>query len=282
MAGFRRTTLKEKGLTDEQIDYVMGEANRFLAADYTCAIETLPLNYKGWHVGAKGNGRTVGFEIVEPKTISYKSGSTIDTSKYNPADAAVCADFDARWENAVALTVSWCNELNIDVEHVVSHAEAHRLGLATNHADTGHWFSLFGKTMDDFRNDVQAALGTPAETKNTQLDVDGKLGMPDVRAMQHWLGTTEDGVISGQSSVYKKYWSTVTESACKWSGGKSTVVAALQKEIGVTSDGLLGRNTARALQSYLIQHGFSCGSSGADGYFGTESTKALQRRLNSL
>lgn len=34
MAGFRRTTLKEKGLTDEQIDYIMGEANRFLAADY--------------------------------------------------------------------------------------------------------------------------------------------------------------------------------------------------------------------------------------------------------
>ena len=34
MAIFKRSVLKEKGLTDEQIDYLMTESNRALAADY--------------------------------------------------------------------------------------------------------------------------------------------------------------------------------------------------------------------------------------------------------
>lgn len=34
MALFKRATLKEKGMTDEQIDYLMTESNRALAADY--------------------------------------------------------------------------------------------------------------------------------------------------------------------------------------------------------------------------------------------------------
>ena len=34
MALFKRSTLKDKGLTDDQIDYLMTESNRALAADY--------------------------------------------------------------------------------------------------------------------------------------------------------------------------------------------------------------------------------------------------------
>ena len=34
MALFKRTVLKEKGLTDEQIEYLMTESNRALAANY--------------------------------------------------------------------------------------------------------------------------------------------------------------------------------------------------------------------------------------------------------
>jgi len=34
MAIFKRSVLKDKGLTDEQIDYLMTESNRALAADY--------------------------------------------------------------------------------------------------------------------------------------------------------------------------------------------------------------------------------------------------------
>ena len=34
MAFFKRQTLKDKGLTDEQIEYILAESNRALAADY--------------------------------------------------------------------------------------------------------------------------------------------------------------------------------------------------------------------------------------------------------
>lgn len=38
------------------------------------------------------------------------------------------------------------------------HSEGHKLGIASNHADVGHWFSKHGKSMDTFRADVLDAL----------------------------------------------------------------------------------------------------------------------------
>ena len=41
---------------------------------------------------------------------------------------------------------------------VICHAEGARLGIASNHGDVEHWFPRFGKSMDDFRNDVKEEL----------------------------------------------------------------------------------------------------------------------------
>ncbi len=113
------------------------------------------------------------------------------------------------------------------------------------------------------------------------LTVDGQIGPKTVTALQKYLGTTQDGLISGQNSSYKKYWTALTSTACKWTGGSSQVVKALQKLTGATQDGILGQNTAKKTQTYLIGKGYSCGSSGVDGEFGTNSAKALQRFLNA-
>ena len=42
---------------------------------------------------------------------------------------------------------------------ILCHAEGYRAGIASNHADVEHWFPRHGKTMDDFRAAVKAALG---------------------------------------------------------------------------------------------------------------------------
>lgn len=42
--------------------------------------------------------------------------------------------------------------------NLISHAEGYKLGIASNHADVGHWFPEHGKTMDDFRADVKACM----------------------------------------------------------------------------------------------------------------------------
>ncbi len=129
---------------------------------------TLPLTYKGWHVGSKGNGSTIGFEICEPANIAYAdlAHTKVNTAKYNPKDKAILADFNKRYRNAVEMAAYMCKETGIPSENVISHAEAYKNGLATNHADIGHWFPLFGKSMDDFRDDVKKAL-EPVETEKS-------------------------------------------------------------------------------------------------------------------
>jgi len=123
---------------------------------------TLPLTFRGWHVGGAGNGLSVGFEICEPMTIAYADAahSRVDASAYRPGDPAVRADFIRRWENAAELAARMCGELGIAPENVLCHREMNARGLATNHADVLHWFPLFGEAygMDAFRQAVKARL----------------------------------------------------------------------------------------------------------------------------
>lgn len=124
------------------------------------AYHTLPLTYLAWHVGKSGNSKTIGFEICEPSNMAYANANhtKVDAVKYNPKDAKNIADFNKRWENAVEMAVYFCKETGLTADKVISHAEGYKKGVASNHADTAHWFSLFGKTMDDFRADVNAEL----------------------------------------------------------------------------------------------------------------------------
>ena len=132
---------------------------------------TLPLDYKGWHVGSRGNGLCVGFEICEPPFIRYADDAhtRIDLEQYNPKDARVLADFKKRWANAVDCAAYMCRESGIMPEHVLCHAELFAIERATNHADVLHWFPLFGDRygMDYFRAAVKAALQKPKATAKT-------------------------------------------------------------------------------------------------------------------
>lgn len=128
--------------------------------DDSGSYHTLPLNYLAWHVGKKGNAKTVGFEICEPKFIVYADSAhtKIDTEAYDPDDADVRYDFDKRYQNAVELATYFCRETGLTENNMLSHREACAKGIASNHADVEHWFPLFGKTMDDFRSDVKKKL----------------------------------------------------------------------------------------------------------------------------
>lgn len=123
---------------------------------------------------------------------------------------------------------------------------------------------------------------TPQPSPTTKkLDVDGIFGEKSVYALQRWLASYEDGVISGQLKSQSKYFTAIT--AVEYGGGGSVCIERLQKVVGMKSadiDGLLGKQTVTALQKFLIKKGYSVGSWGADGYFGEESAKALQRFLN--
>nr|DAP71704.1 MAG TPA: Cell wall hydrolase autolysin [Caudoviricetes sp.] len=106
------------------------------------------------------------------------------------------------------------------------------------------------------------------------LEIDGYWGSATVRACQEALGTTIDGIVSGQD--YRDMSAIGGRPTAAWQigSGGSRMVQALQSKVGVDADGYFGPNTCRALQSYL--------GTEVDGVISSPSqcVKELQRRLN--
>ncbi|MGR6836745.1 N-acetylmuramoyl-L-alanine amidase [Syntrophomonas erecta] len=120
----------------------------------------LPWNHRGWHAGGKANDTHIGIELCEPGGFSY-SGSTMvgyDVKKNE-------AYFRAAWKNAVDLCIFLCKQYGLTEKYILGHAEGHRQGIASNHADPLHWYPKHGESMDTFRTAVKAALNQ-SENKN--------------------------------------------------------------------------------------------------------------------
>lgn len=123
-----------------------------------------------------------------------------------------------------------------------------------------------GKPYGTFGNG-KASQSKPA----SQIAEDGQWGNATTRRLQQYLGTSQDGVISGQirtsanANVYSAQWGT--------SG--SNVIRALQAKLGVAQDGNLGPATVRALQAHL--------GTMQDGVISPRSNvvKAMQHALNN-
>ncbi|MDR0889124.1 MAG: peptidoglycan recognition protein family protein [Oscillospiraceae bacterium] len=104
--------------------------------------QTLPWDHRAWHCGADGNNTHISFEICE---------DDLSSETY----------FAQVYAEAVELTAYLCKEYNLDPLKdgvVIDHAEGYKRGIASGHADVGHWFPKYGKSMDTFRADVRKVL----------------------------------------------------------------------------------------------------------------------------
>lgn len=116
------------------------------------AYQLLPWDTQGWHSGggSKGQANKLGYIGVEICEDALTDG----------------AYFLRAYVEAVELFAYLCAEYGIDpagttpegYPTIIDHAEGHKLGIASNHGDVGHWFPRFGKSMDDFRKDVKEAM----------------------------------------------------------------------------------------------------------------------------
>lgn len=106
---------------------------------------------------------------------------------------------------------------------------------------------------------------------STGLTVDGHAGPATIRRWQQVMGTTPDGVISGQGTADRPRH--VRLASVKYGRGGSELVRAVQRTVGTNADGYLGPNTIAAVQRRL---GVT-----PDGYFGPATVTALQQRLNT-
>lgn len=245
-----------------------------------------------------GSDGSVGLYVDEANRAWTSSSRTND----NRAVTIECANFAdgslsaACWASLVALCADICRR-NGKTRLVYRGAPSWTgLGggdcLLTMHkwfADTscpGPWLS---RQFERLASEVNAKLGvkaTPvaqARPRNNagggKLDVDGDGGYNTIFDLQAALGTRRDGVVSDQRRSNRKHFPAI--SAVDFGPGGSDVVRAMQRRTGADVDGDWGPETSTKMQRHLIGRGFSCGPSGDDGYFGPDSTRALQRCLNA-
>ena len=109
------------------------------------------------------------------------------------------------------------------------------------------------------------------------------------KELQRQLGTTADGVISGQWPANERYLWACDRGVIEYvkGGAGSDAVRALQGKVGCkvypSVSGVqarqMGSGTVYKHQQWLIAHGISCGSAGADGYQGRDTNVAIGKAL---
>lgn len=156
--------------------------------------QTLPWNHRGWHCGSgkngSGNDTHIGVEMCEPACIKYTGGSTFTCSDKAAAKSAA----KRTYETAVELFAMLCKEYDLDPLAdgvIISHAEGHKRGIASNHGDPEHlWNQLgMGYTMDGFRKAVKDAMGIAAS--GVQATVFASLSEEEIIAMVGTLFTAD-------------------------------------------------------------------------------------------
>ena len=136
--------------------------------------QLLPWNHRGWHGGSTSNNTHIGVEMTEPSTIRYTGGASwVETGDGSNTKTHILATY----KYAVELFAYLCKQYNLNpVEDgvILSHSEGHARGIASNHGDVEHIWKKYGLSMNQFRKDVKAAMGTggkPASSGGTYYKV---------------------------------------------------------------------------------------------------------------
>lgn len=119
--------------------------------------------------------------------------------------------------------------------------------------------------------DVPPAWPTPAAPGVAE---DGVWGPLTTCALQAYLGTPMDGIVSEQLAHNRVLYPAASEASWEWvgDGGGSQLIRALQARVGAQVDGYAGYDTACALQARV--------GAQVDGYVGMETVSKLQAALN--
>lgn len=125
-------------------------------------LQTLPEDVRTWADAGYGNKYLITFEICESDAMCYTGGAdyiVLDEGKFR-------ADLSRGYRTAIELCADICRRYGWDPQTrlssglylISSHDEGRRAGLSSSHVDPTHIWPKIGKTMDDFRREVKAAL----------------------------------------------------------------------------------------------------------------------------
>lgn len=162
---------------------------------------------------------------------------------------------DQTYINTIFIIKYLMGEYGINADHVVRHYDVTGklcpcvFGFIS---ENGGSDSIWQKMKSDIKSDAEPVKPEekpeqkPVHEPSVKLVVDGRMGTETTKATQKFFGTPQDGVISGQYEGYVKRCPGIL--TMRAGHGGSMVVRALQKWLGVTSDGSLGPQTVRAWQ----------------------------------
>ena len=111
--------------------------------------QLLPWEMRGWHCGGSANSTHIGVEMTEPSAGMTRSEGAEQIA--------------GTYHTAVELFAALCKQYGLDPAQdgvIIGHAEGHRRGVASNHADPELLWRTYdmGYTMDGFRRDVAEAM----------------------------------------------------------------------------------------------------------------------------
>lgn len=178
--------------------------------------------------------------------------------------------------NTVELTKSLMSKYGIPSSNVVRHKDVCGKNCPAYWWDDAKWQSEFKARLDG--KAVAPVPQTTSQPKPQPKKVnhcDGVWGEATTKALQRYVGTVVDGIISHQLVSSEKIIISRFGHAFQFDNTRkgSLCIKALQKKLGVTADGLIGENTIKALQKWL--------GVPADGVCGENTTMALQKFLES-
>ena len=141
-----------------------------LLADGSIAtVQAGPWDYRPWGVGSGRNGSLNG-DKRDPKTPFWIQFEICEDDRKSKTY------FEKAYNEAIGLSAYLCKRYGFDphgtvfykgktVPVITCHRESAALGLGSGHSDVLDWFPLYGKSMDDVRNDIAAAMGSVSTTE---------------------------------------------------------------------------------------------------------------------
>ena len=163
-------------------------AHAVLQADGT-VYQALPWDYLCYHVGA-ANAYSIGVEMTEPDCIRYTGGANFVCTNWARAAEQVAGTY----KTAVELFAHLCEAFGLDPNaDIMSHNEAGKLGIGTDHVDPEHlWRQLgMGYTMDGFRQDVYAEMH-----KNDEEDDEDMVRYNTIEEVPSWAQDTVRALVN--------------------------------------------------------------------------------------
>lgn len=154
-------------------------------------------------------------------------------------------------------------KFNVPSDRVVRHYDASRKSCPAYYVDGTRWASLKASLVGVSAPSGVTSSSTPAtkpatkpaakpSTSSSKISEDGWWGNGTTRRAQQVFGTVVDGIVSGQtSSMTNCNKGGLQSSSWKRGSGGSLLIKAIQKKVGVTADGYFGPNTCKAMQKWL-------------------------------